>query len=272
MMAAIKTAKSEARLGIGSDAMKHIYCRVQPTSWILVFGLCVIAGTLISGDLWATERGVSSWSETGGGIPAPVRVQPTATKIDPKSTTVFSEKQAFLDSILCRSISLESFEDLVATNRIEDSTITVTHFTIATDNPPRLGIWDERYQGAFATDGRQWMGVEENQLITPQTTTLTFDVPINHFGLYMTDYGDFGAGNLEFANDIGDEATAALSGEPSGNRQFFGIINSARAFRTVTLTHPIDGEFYGIDEIYYCWQGAPDAPISRQSPGRVIPD
>ena len=272
MMVVIKTAKREARLRIGSGTTKYFFSGVQPTRWIFVFGLCVIAGPLISGDLWATDRGVSSWSETGGGIPAPARVQPTATKIDPKATTVFSEKQAFLDSILCRSISLESFENLNATNRIDASTVAVTDFTIATDHPPRLGIWDERYQGAFATDGWQWMGIEENQLITPQTTTLTFDVPINHFGLYMTDYGDFGSGNLEFANDIGDEATAALSGEPSGNRQFFGIINSARAFRTVTLTHSIDGEFYGIDEIYFCWQGAPDTPISRQSPGRVIPD
>ena len=39
----------------------------------------------------------------------------------------------------------------------------------------------------------------------PQVTTLSFDVLINHFGLYVTDYGDFGDGNLIFANDAGDE-------------------------------------------------------------------
>ena len=150
--------------------------------------------------------------------------------------------------------------------------LSLSDFTITTDNPPQLGIWDKRYQGAFATDGWQWMGIEENLLVVPHVTTLTFDVFINQFGINITDYGDFGSGNLVFANDIGDQATAAFSGQPSGNLQFFGIINSARAFRTVTLTHPVGGEFYGIDEITYCWQGRPDEPSHRQPSGRVVPD
>jgi len=149
----------------------------------------------------------------------------------------------------------------------------VADFTVTTDNPPRLGIWDKRSEGAFATHGSQWMGIEENQGILPQVTTLSFDVLINHFGFSITDYGDFGDGNLIFASDAGDEATAAFSGEPSGNRQFFGIINTGKGFRTITLTHSIRFEFYGVDEIYYCFaSGAPEAPASRHSSGRVIPD
>ena len=65
---------------------------------------------------------------------------------------------------------------------------------------------------------------------------------------------------------------AIASGQPSGNHQFFGIINSSTAFRSVTLTHSVAGEFYGIDEIYFCWEGAPDTPLRRQPSKRVTPD
>ena len=259
--------------GVGWGAMTYYFRRFRYFRWLVTVGVCASAVAMISGNLCAVERGVWGFTETGGGVPAPVSPpQPAAKNFNPKVTTIFTDQQTFLDSVLCRSISLESFEDLPPTNRVELSTVTVADFTITTDNPPRLGVWNERYEGAFATDGSQWVAVEENLLVVPQVTTLTFGVSINHFAVNITDYGDFGSGNLEFANDIGDEATAAFSGEPSGNHQFFGIINSARSFRTVTLTHSIGGEFYGIDEIYYCWDGAPDTPISRHSSGRVIPD
>ena len=253
--------------------MMQDFRRFRYLRWFVTVGVCASAFAMISGNLPAVERGILGFTETSGGVPAPVSPpRPAVKNFNPKETTVFADEETFLDSVMCRTISLESFEDLPPTNWVELSTVTVADFTITTDNPPRLGIWNERYQGAFATHGSQWMAVEENLLVVPQVTTLAFDVLINHFGVNMTDYGDFGSGNLEFANDIGDEATAAFSGESSGNHQFFGIINSARAFRTVTLTHSIAGEFYGIDEIYYCWRGAPDTPIRRHSSGRVIPD
>ena len=240
----------------------------------LILALCVVSTLLISVDLRAVERTVRAWTETSGAVPEPaVPPQPAIKSFNPKQTSVFTDKEAFLDTVTCSTISLESFEDLAASNQIDVSTIASRHLTITTDNPPRLGIWNERYQGAFATHGSQWMGIEENQLIVPQVTTLRFDVLINHFSIYVTDYGDFGDGNLIFANDAGDEVTAAFSGEPSGNRQFFGIINSSAGFRTVTLTHEIAGEFYGVDEIYYCFAaGAPDTLTNRRSSGRVIPD
>lgn len=239
-----------------------------------ILALCVVSTLLISVDLRAVERSVRAWTETSGAVPAPaVPPQPAVKSFNPKETAVFTDKEVFLDTVTCNTISLESFEDLTASNQIDASVVMVADFTITTDNPPRLGIWNNGYQGAFATHGHQWVGIEENQLIVPQVTTLSFDVLITHFAISATDYGDFGDGNLIFANDAGDEATAAFSGEPSGNLQFFGIINSSKGFRTVTLTHSIAGEFYGIDEIYYCFAaGAPEAPTNRQSSGRVIPD
>ncbi len=239
-----------------------------------ILALCVVSTLLISVDLRAVEGAVRSWTETSGAVPAPaVPPKPAIKSFNPKQTSVFTDKEVFLDTVTCNTISMESFEDLMATNRINTSVVTVADFTITTDITPRLGIWDRESQGASATDGRQWVGIEENQIIVPQVTTLNFDVLINQFGFFATDYGDFGDGNLIFANDAGDEATAAFSGEPSGNRQFFGIINTSKGFRSVTLTHSLEGEFYGVDEIYYCFaSGAPETPTNRQSSGRVIPD
>lgn len=254
--------------------MIRVFLRAHLTPTLVALGLCVwVLALSVTEDLAAAASGVAAWTETGNGTPArPVPPQSAVKNFNPKQTTVFTEKETFLDAIICGTVSLESFESLPATNQIDSSTVTVSDFTITTDNPPELGLWNRLYQGAFATHGTQWLGIEESRLVVPQVTTLSFNAPINHFGLYATDFGDFGDGNLVFASDAGDEATAAFSGEPSGNRQFFGIINSAGAFRTVTLTHSIAGEFFGLDEIYYCMQGVPDTPLRRRSSGRVTPD
>ena len=221
----------------------------------------------------AIGHGLSSWTETGGGTPAPPRPPRAAVKLfNPETTTIYADQDEFLAAVSCRTVSLESFEEVNATGIRDTSTLVLDDIVITTDNPPQLGVWDERFQGAYATDGEQWVGIEEHALVTPHVTTLTFDVMITHLGINTTDFGDFGDSNLEFANEIGDVATAAFSGQPSGNHQFFGIINTARAFRTVTLTHSAGGEFYGIDEISYCWGGRPDAAQSRRSAGRVSPD
>jgi hypothetical protein len=272
-MHVIDPPTKEQRSDFRPGSMKRIGRDLQAARWLVLLPLCVLVLTAIPGAPSASERTLRPWTETGGATPDPaIPPQPAVRKFNPKGTTVFTDRGAFLDSVSCRTISLESFEDQTPTNAIDASAIQMPDITITTDNPPRLGIWNQRFQGAFATDGVQWMGIEENQLVVPQVTTLAFDSPITHFGVSFTDYGDFGDGNLEFANDIGDQATAALSGEASGNLQFFGIINTARAFRIVTLTHEIAGEFFGVDEIYYCWRGAPEVTINRRSSGRVIPD
>jgi hypothetical protein len=113
--------------------------------------------------------------------------------------------------------------------------------------------------------------VNENQLIVPQQTTFTFTAPINHFGIKLSDYGDFGAGDLVYFDSAGTMATAAFSGRPSGNRQFFGIITRHTQFTTVSLIHGLAGEFFGIDEVSYCFADYPPYDPVRRPTKRLTP-
>jgi len=232
-------------------------------------GSCLVIAVLVSLQPQAGDRPLT---EAEGGLPAPAEdPRPPIKRFDPKSTFTFTDQDAFLAAAWCVTVPMESFEDLQATNQSDQDSISVTDFTVTTDNPPRLGIWDRRFQDASASDGTQWLGVNENQLLVPQITTITFAAPINHFGINFSDYGDFGGSNLIYSDSAGNLATAAFSGRPSGNRQFFGIITRHTQFVTVTLVHFVAGEFYGIDEISYCFADSPPYDPIRRPTKRLRP-
>lgn len=238
---------------------------------MIVLGCCLLGALTLQlqRSPGAAERPLT---EAEGGAPAPAAdPNPTPERYDPKSTFTFTDQDAFLDASWCVTVAMESFEGVAATNQTNQVSIVVPGFTVTTDNPPRLGIWDRRFQDASASDGTHWLGVNENQLIVPQLTTFTFTAPINHFGINFSDYGDFGGGDLIYSDDAGTVATAAVSGRPSGNRQFFGIITRHTQFTTVTLIHGVPGEFYGIDEVSYCLATTAPYPLVRRPSGRQVP-
>lgn len=230
---------------------------------------CLVLALLVSLQLQAADRRLT---EAEGGTPAPaLDPNPVVKRYDTKSTFTFTDQDAFLAAAWCVTVPMESFEELPATNQSNQQTITTPGFTVTTDHPPRLGIWDRRFQDASASDGVQWLGVNENQLVVPQITTFTFNSPINHFGINFSDYGDFGGSDLIYSDSAGNVATAAFSGRPSGNRQFFGIITRHTQFTTVTLVHFVAGEFYGIDEVSYCFAGSPPYDPIRRPTKRLRP-
>ena len=234
--------------------------------------VCCLLAAMIVPLSPGCEAGERPLTEAEGGTPAPVPdPNPPVKRYDPKSTFTFTDQGAFLDAAWCVTVPMESFEDLAATNLSNQVSITVPGFTVTTDNPPRLGIWDQRFQDASASDGTHWLGVNENQFVVPQQTTFTFTAPINHFGVNFSDYGDFGGGDLIYFDGAGTIATAAFSGRPSGNRQFFGIITRHTQFTTVTLLHGVAGEFYGIDEVSYCLATSPPYSQVRRPTSRLIP-
>jgi hypothetical protein len=238
---------------------------------MVVLGCCLLGAFALQlqPSPGAAERPLT---EAEGGTPASASdSNPPVEHYDPKSTITFTDQGAFLNASWCETISMESFEDLPATNFSDQMSIAVPDFTVTTDHPPRLGIWDRNFQDASASDGTHWLGVNENRLVVPQTTTFTFNAPVNHFGIKISDYGDFGGGNLMYSDDAGNVATAAVSGQPSGNRQFFGIITRHTQFTTVTLQHTVPGEFYGIDEVSYCLAMSAPYPQVRRPAARLIP-
>jgi len=238
---------------------------------IIVIGCCLLGALALPAQSpsAAPERPLT---EAEGGTPAPAPdPNPPVKRYDPKSTFTFTDQDAFLGASWCATVPTESFEDLAATNHPTQVSITVPGFTVTTDHPPRLGIWDQRFSDASASDGVHWMGVNENLQVVPQVTTFTFTAPINHFGVKLSDYGDFGAGDLIYSDNAGTIATAAFSGWPSGNRQFFGIITRHTQFTIVTLIHGLAGEFYGIDEVSYCSADYPPYDPVRRPTKRLTP-
>ena len=238
---------------------------------IVVVGCCLLGALALplQSPSAAGERPVT---EAEGGNPAPAPdPNPPVKRYDPKSTFIFTDQDAFFGASWCVTVPTESFEGLAATNQTNQVSITVPGFTVTTDHPPRLGIWDQRFQDASASDGTHWLGVNENQLIVPLSTTFTFTAPINHFGIKISDYGDYGGGDLVYFDSAGNLATAAFSGRPSGNRQFFGIITRHTPFTTVTLLHGVAGEFYGIDEVSYCFADYPPYDPVRRPSKRLTP-
>lgn len=135
-----------------------------------------------------------------------------------------------------------------------------------------MGIWNVPAFGGSATDGSQWVGFSFcDDGCNPDTKILTFSSPINTFGFNISDYGDFGTGSLEFSNEIGEVFTATSSGGADGNLLFFGLINSTVSFTTVTLSNTLTGEFYGIDEVYYCL-AAMNADLEISKTGDIVGD
>lgn len=164
--------------------------------------------------------------------------------------TTYSSEAAFRSAAAgVGAVSMESFENLPATNAISLTSATLDDFVVSVDSR-RFGIYDHPRYGLHATDGSQYLYYSS---LRDSVMTLEFDESINSFGLYVTDFGDIGRGRLVFSNSAGDSFTAAASRAPSGDEAFFGIVNTDISFNVVQFINQSqrDGDAYGIDQIYY---------------------
>ncbi len=222
---------------------------------------------LLSTPLLAAAPGGRLFEDEGG---APALSEPVLpNSFSGFDTTTYTDEATFLGAANCTVVNLESFEGEPPTSTSDQSSIALADFTITEIDSPNMGVWNVPQFGGSATDGTQWVGFSYcDDGCNPDIKTLSFSSPINTFGFNISDYGDFGSGNLELANDIGEVFTAATSGGPDGNLLFFGMINNEATFTTITLSATISGEFYGIDEVYYC--SAPmDADLEISKSGVV---
>lgn len=165
--------------------------------------------------------------------------------------TTYSDEASFLGA--AGSLSIESFEGEVATNSRTLSSLSLTDFDMIMSGGGTMGIFTGDFFGGHATDGVNYAGFSDGHAFVDYA----FDSNINSFGINFTDFGDFGTGSVTFSNNIGDVFTAAVSGVPNANEQFFGLITDFN-FTNVRLSQNIGGEFYAVDEIYYGTTSVPE--------------
>jgi hypothetical protein len=160
----------------------------------------------------------------------------------------YSDELSFLAE--AGTVSMESFESLTPTNAPTGDTalIAVTDFTmsVAAADIAVMDLVD--LNGQHATDGTNWIVWQSG---TNEILTFDFLFPINSFGINITDFGDFGNGQMTFSNDVGDSFVAAVTPLPNGNALFFGVINSEITFTRVEFLNTVQGEAMGLDEVYY---------------------
>ena len=164
------------------------------------------------------------------------------------SASTFTDESAFLSA--AGSMSMESFEGLIATNSFTANSLALDDFTLTVIDPVhKLGVWNTTPSwGGHATDGSNFVDVQSG---TNEILRFDLDSSSNAFGLNIVDWGDWGPGTLTFSNDAGDSFVVATSRLPNDNEMFFGVINTDMAFDRVELTNTISGEAYGVDEVYY---------------------
>jgi hypothetical protein len=161
---------------------------------------------------------------------------------------VFTDEADFIDA--AHSLSFESFENLNATNNRGLFEVEVSDFSVLQENN-RMGVWDTPFAGLQATDGDNYIFAGQADSASPDSTTFSFDTPINSFGVTLTDPLD-GGGILIARTEQGQELTIATGTLPDGSEVFWGII-SEQLFTSISfsLENSAIGDAYGLDEIYY---------------------
>ena len=167
------------------------------------------------------------------------------------AATIYNNAQAaFLSD--AGGLNFESFESLTATNSVAGSfSASLPDFTLTAG--PLAGVFNlADYLGTHAIDGSKYVEVEGG---TQQTMTFTFSHAITAFGLTISDYGDIitALGNpLVFTTNTGFSLSAAFSGRPDANNQFWGFIDNDTPFTSVTLTTAVGpfGDPFSVDAVY----------------------
>ena len=162
--------------------------------------------------------------------------------------TIYINEATFLSA--AGTLGFESFEGLAASNTVAPGfSRSLPAFTIT--GTPNAGVFDlTDYLGTHATDGTKYIEVEGG---SQQTITFLFGAPITEFGVTITDYGDFATSTMKFVTNSGGSGNAALAFLPDGTNQFFGFIDAANPFTSLTLTTAVGqfGDPFSVDRVRY---------------------
>jgi hypothetical protein len=158
----------------------------------------------------------------------------------------FDDETEFLTA--APELALESFEGLEPTNIPDRDTVVVDDFVMSVTTGLDLAVCEGCTLG-FATDGDIYIVHLSG---AGESLTIEFDQPILWFGFNMTDYGDFGSGEMILTanNADGDSIVVAEGDQPENNLVFAGVASDT-PFTQITLTNTVPGESYALDEFYY---------------------
>ena len=162
--------------------------------------------------------------------------------------TIYNNENVFL--LAASTLQFESFEGLAASNTATAGfSRSLTAFTIS--GSPNAGVLDlVNYLGTHATDGTKYIEVEGGG---QQSLTFLFGAPITEFAVMTTDYGDFTASPMTFVTNGGGSGNAVVGARPDGTDQFFGFIDSANPFTSLTLTTAAGavGDPFSVDRVRF---------------------
>lgn len=97
--------------------------------------------------------------------------------------------------------------------------------------------------GRYATSGSNYFQT------TSTSYSISFDTPISAFGFYGTDVGDF-SGQLTVQLDGGTPLTVGHTiGAPNGSLIFWGFIDPAASYSTITFGSTTTSDVFGFDDM-----------------------
>ena len=119
-----------------------------------------------------------------------------------------------------------------------------------------VGVFESGgWAGGSPTDGGHFLGVRDNPYLT-----IDLPMPAQALGFDVIDFGDWpgSTGVLILTLENGESMTAAISGGPDGNVQFFGLLSPVAFTNVVLYSEAVStGDAYCIDYIEYGGVPAP---------------
>lgn len=173
------------------------------------------------------------------------------------------------------SLDVESFECVPETAASEDPiptpsfTITIVPLPGSTVAP--MGVTTGTVlTNPHATDGTKYLLAGATSTTNGAfDMTFTFVSPVEAFGAWFTDFGDWTGGSLSAGTNLGGSAVIA-SNPPiwtTGWEHFVGIVSAGAPFTTVTIRKSTVGDGIGIDEISFS-----QLPVATSCEAVSVPD
>ncbi len=141
------------------------------------------------------------------------------------------------------TVSVESFESSSGTNLLA---LTTPSFQL--DHSSGFSVLNSPSPfGTFATDGVRFL--EELTVQPNEFRFHNFVSPLRAFGLFITDYGDFGSAPLTLTINNSQTIVIATTGGLDGNLRYFGVVaNAGEEIIDIRLT---SDDAIGIDEVSF---------------------